>query len=334
MYDTRLIEDSLSLDSILEKVTEYDVYSYYIGDKFSIGKVISSPFREDKNPSFGIFKSNKTSSLLYKDLSTGSTGNCVQFVQQLFKLSYRDSLIKILDDYKNNLLKISTEGITIKEDYRSTNTIISVRKKPFCKTDDLYWNQFGLFRDDLRHFNVYPIQEYWINEIVQPWSYNEANPGYSYQVYNKYKIYKPKALKKEGKWIGNCTNYDIQGLEQLDDKGHLLIITKSLKDVMVLYKLGYKSIAPNSENNGVPKCIIDNLKSRFTKILILYDNDEAGRKGAINLSTKTNFNTIFIPLDNFATKDISDYVKRYGIEQTSKLMKELCEEDTNKKNKE
>jgi len=327
MYDTRLIEDSLSLESILEKVTEYDIYSYYIGDKFAIGKIMSSPFRVDKHPSFGIFKSNKTSSLLYKDLSTGLTGNCVQFVQQLFKLSYRDSLTKILDDYKSNLLKISTEGITIKEDYKSTNTIISVRKKPFCKTDDLYWNQFSLFRDDLRHFNVYPIQEYWINEIVQPWSYNEANPGYCYQVYNKYKIYKPLSNKKD-KWIGNCNNYDIQGLEQLDDKGDLLIITKSLKDVMVLYKLGYKSIAPNSENNGIPKCIINNLKSRFTKIVVFYDNDFSGINGSMSLCDKYDLESIMIPVG--LPKDISDYIKEYGIKEASKLMKEeLCEEDTN-----
>lgn len=326
MYDTRLTDTSLSLDSILERTTEYDIYSHYISDnQFSIGKIISSPFREDKNPSFGVFKSSKTSSLLYKDLSTGSTGNCVHFIQQLFNLTYRQALIRILKDIVNFNLKSSVKGTSIKEDYRTTSTVISIKRKNFCEADDLYWNQYCLFRDDLRHFNVIPIQMYWINEIVQSWAYKWVNPGYAYQVYNKYKIYKPLSEFKKDKWLSNCTNYDVQGMEQLVDNGDLLIITKSLKDVMVLHKLGYNAIAPNSENNGVPKCIIDNLKKRFTRIVVLYDNDEAGINGSKKLCDKYQLESIMIPIG--LPKDISDYIKEYKMDDTKKLIKDmLCEE--------
>jgi hypothetical protein len=281
---------------------------------------MSSPFRQDKNPSFGIFKSNKYSTLLYKDYGTGNTGNCVQFVQELFNISYRESLIKILDDLTNNNLRRSVEGISIKEDYESVSTIISIKKKNFCKTDDDYWGQYGLLRDDLRHFNVFPIHYYWINEIVQPWTYNEANPGYAYEIYNKYKIYKPLSPKK-WKWISNCGAYAIQGFDQLPHLGDLLIITKALKDVMVLYKLGYNAVAPQGENHSIPKDVMDNLLHRFTKIIVFYDNDEAGKKGANKIATKYNLPTIFIP-EGFS-KDISDYRKDMGEEKTITLMKEL-----------
>ena len=320
MYDTRLTDIELSLDSILSKVTEYDIYSYYIGSSFKLGTVMSSPFRQDKNPSFGIFKSNKYSTLLYKDYGTGNTGNCVQFVQELFNISYRDSLIKILGDLVNNNLRRSVEGISIKEDYESVSTIISIKKKNFCKIDDDYWGQYGLLRDDLRHFNVFPIHYYWINEIVQPWTYNEANPGYAYEIYNKYKIYKPLSPKK-WKWISNCGTYDIQGFEQLPHLDNLLIITKALKDVMVLYKLGYNAVAPQGENHSIPKDVMDNLLHRFTKIVVFYDNDEAGRKGANKIASKYNLPTIFIP--EGSSKDISDYRKDMGEEKTITLMKEL-----------
>jgi hypothetical protein len=323
MYDTRLTDIDLSLDSILEKVTEYDIYSYYIGSSFKLGTVMSSPFRQDRNPSFGIFKSNKYSTLLYKDYGTGNTGNCVQFVQELFNISYRESLIKIIGDLINNNLRRTVEGITIKEDYESVSTIISVKKKNFCKTDDDYWSQYGLLRDDLRHFNVFPIHYYWINEIVQPWAYNEANPGYAYEIYNKYKIYKPLSPKKY-KWINNCGACDIQGFEQLPNLGDLLIITKALKDVMVLYKLGYNAVAPQGENHSIPKDVMDNLFYRFTKIIVFYDNDEAGVKGANKIATKYNLSTIFIP--EGSSKDISDYRRDMGEEKTITLMKELINE--------
>src|SRR4030043_946651 len=122
MYDTRLIDKELSIDSILEKITEYDIYKYYIRQSFKLGRIMKSPFREDKHPSFGIFKSSKYGSLLFKDLATGKTGNCVQFVQELFNISYRESLVKILNDLTNNSLTNSVEGISIKEEYESTST--------------------------------------------------------------------------------------------------------------------------------------------------------------------------------------------------------------------
>jgi DNA primase len=325
MYDTRLTNIDLSIDSILEKITEYDIYRYYIGQSFKLGRIMKSPFRQDKHPSFGIFKSTKYGTLLFKDLATGKSGNCVQFVQELFNISYRESLVKILNDLSNNNLISSIEGISVKEEYQSTSVVISVSRKKFCKTDDTYWNQYFLERSDLRHFNVSPIETYWINEIVQPWTYNVANPGYSYQIYNKYKIYKPLANKKE-KWISNCNSYDIQGFEQLEYQGDLLIITKSLKDVMVLYKMGYNAIAPHGENHLVPKYIIDNIKKRFNNIFIFYDNDEAGIKGSKNLSTKTNFKTIYVPKQENTCKDISDFVQINGIKKGKELMKEiLCE---------
>ena len=320
MYDTRLTDIDLSLEGILDKITEYDIYKYYIGANFALGKIMSSPFRSDKNPSFGIFKSTRTSSLLYKDLATGSTGNCIQFVKELYNISYRESIIKIIGDLINNNLKRSVEGINIREKYKTTSTVISVRKKNFCNIDDKYWNQFCLFRDDLRHFNVFPIQTYWLNEIVQPWTYKWDNPGYAYQVYNKYKIYKPLSIKK-WKWISNCSSYDIQGMEQLTYKDNLVIITKALKDVMVLYKLGYNAIAPNGENHSIPKEVITDLQNRFKSIVIFYDNDEAGIQGANKITTKYNLKTIFIP--NNEPKDISDYIKQYGIDKSKELMKQL-----------
>ena len=62
IYDTTNIKDNadmVTLEWILSKVTEYDIYAKYIG-QFKVGMIYNSPFRKDKNPSFGIFYSKRT----------------------------------------------------------------------------------------------------------------------------------------------------------------------------------------------------------------------------------------------------------------------------------
>lgn len=329
MYDTRLADIDLSLEGLLTKTTEYDIYRYYIGDNFKLGRVMSSPLREDKTPSFSIFKSSKSGSLLFKDQATGDTGNCIQFVMLKENLSYRQAVIRIMKDTVSSNLTMSTKGIEIKEDYKDTSSIISIYKRNFNTTDDIYWNQYSITREDLKEYNVLPIHSYLINGIDSSWSNSNINPGYAYLIFNKIKIYKPLADKKF-KWVSNCSSYDLQGLEQLKYSSDTLIITKSLKDVIILNKLGYNAIAASSENTDIPKNIIDHLKSRYSNIIIFYDNDEAGKIGANKIATKNNFKTIFIP--DQTTKDISDYTKAYGLEKSKELLIQLINESTNTNN--
>lgn len=44
------LPDNITIDWILSKVTEYDIYAKYIG-QFKVGMIYNSPFRKDKNPS-------------------------------------------------------------------------------------------------------------------------------------------------------------------------------------------------------------------------------------------------------------------------------------------
>jgi DNA primase len=153
------------------------------------------------------------------------------------------------------------------------------------------------------------------------------NNRYAYQVFDKFQIYSPKANRKN-KFRNSTTIFDIHGLEQLPKYGRLLIITKSKKDVMVLDRLGYNAIAPCGENTPIPSSIIQNLKERFNKIIILYDNDEPGMNGAKKLANEYNLEYIYIPIDYntmFKIKDISDYIKNYKITKTRELLKKLID---------
>lgn len=72
----------------------------------------------------------------------------------------------------------------------------------------------------------------------------------------------------------------IQGTHMLPKSGEYLVITKSMKDCMVLYELGIPAIAPCSETTFISDSQYRKLKERFDNIVILWDNDLTGIKFA------------------------------------------------------
>lgn len=322
MYDSSRIKqqnDIITLDDILSKVTEYDIYSRYIGH-FKIGLIYNSPFRKDKNPSFGIFYSKKSGRLLFKDHGTGECGDVIKFVSLYTGITnYNDILNRIVKDLNitnNTVLKASKE-------YKiPTETVIGVVRQDWTDVDKQYWSQFGITIDTLKKFNVSSIKYYLSNGIVK-FTYKDTNPMYAYKVYNHFKIYRPLA-DKYTKWRNNLQEYDIQGFQQLPKKGDLLIITKSLKDVMCLYEMGYTAISPASESTFIPDKVLDMLKSNFKRILICFDRDAAGVKNMRKISLKTGLNG-FLVHKKYKSKDISDAVKNNGFEEIKNwLNKTLC----------
>jgi 5S rRNA maturation endonuclease (ribonuclease M5) len=74
----------------------------------------------------------------------------------------------------------------------------------------------------------------------------------------------------------------------------------------------------------IDSALIDNLKTRFKYIYLLYDNDATGKKYSKKLCEQYRLMPIFVPEP---VKDISDYRKTYGIVKTLGLLKSLLDED-------
>lgn len=310
------LPDNITLDWILSKVTEYDIYAKYIG-QFKVGMIYNSPFRKDKNPSFGIYYSKRTKQLLFKDHGTGECGNIIKFVS-LFtgKTEYNDILSDIVD--KLNITN-NTKLVSSKQYIPPTETVIGVVRQEFTDVDINYWKQFNISINTLKKFNVNSIKYYLCNGIVKG-TYKRENPIYAYKVYNNFKIYRPLA-DKYTKWRNNLTDYDIQGYEQLPQKGDILFITKSMKDVMCLHEMGYSAVSPSSESTFLPKDVLEQLKTRFKRIIILFDRDVAGVKRSRKLSRETGLEAIFIN-KKFKAKDVSDAVKANSFEEIKNWLDE------------
>jgi hypothetical protein len=323
--DTGNIVEQINEEEILKRTTEYDIYAHYLPYKFEIGRIMSSPFREDVHPSFGIFKHDKTGALLFKDHATGDIGNCFKFVSLLFDLKYSETLDKIWNEIVTNNV-ISEQGIVIRDYYKNKKTIVSVKRKNFTKTDDDYWGQYYLSRDILKKYNVFPIKTFWVGDYISKFTYTEKSPMYAYKIFNSFKVYRPYTEHKKDKWRSGCGQYDIQGWEQLPEQGDILVITKSLKDVMVLSLFGIPSIAPHGENTLVPQKVVNEAKKRFKRLIMLYDYDDGGLAGVKKMQKEYDIPYTFIPkhyLEIYGVKDISDHIKEFGKQKTKKLLKEL-----------
>ena len=308
------LTNPITLEYILSKVTEYDIYAHYLG-QFKVGMIYNSPFRKDKNPSFGIFYSKRTKQLLFKDHGTGECGNVIKFVQLYTgKTNYND----ILQDIVAKLnITTDTRLDSSKQYIPSQETVIGVVRQEFTDVDTNYWSQFHISTKTLKKFNVNSIKYYLCNGIVKG-IYKPENPMYAYKVYNNFKVYRPLG-DKYTKWRNNLTEYDVQGYEQLPKKGDVCIITKSLKDVMCLYEMGIPAISPSSESTWLPDTVLEDILKRFKTVLICYDRDTAGLRNLRKISLKTGLNGLIMH-KKFKAKDISDAIKANGFDKVKEYI--------------
>lgn len=299
----------MSLRDLLEKVSDYDIYSYYLGS-FKPKVLMNSPLRpDDKIPSFAIFPS-KTGDLLFKDHGTGEAGNALKFVKLYRGIDTREELEKELLRIVRRMNPNQAVHTNTHQYSSSSVTDIGIVRQPFNATDKQYWKQFHISIDTLKKFNVFSIKYFLCNSVVRG-TYKETSPMYAYKVYDKFKIYRPLASKYT-KWRTNLTNRHVQGLAELPQGGgNLLIITKSLKDVMCLYEMGYNAIAASSETTFIPDDILQSLRSKWKHIVILYDRDRTGMLKARGYNKQYKLDAIFVH-KKFKAKDISDAVKSNG----------------------
>tara|TARA_R100000544_G_scaffold14650_1_gene6746 strand:- start:5929 stop:6657 length:729 start_codon:yes stop_codon:yes gene_type:complete len=194
--------------------------------------------------------------------------------------------------------------------YNKPKVIIKKKNRLWSADDARFWKKYFVSKKVLRSFDVEPISHLWVNGV----RFTCKSITYAFKFNNRYKIYSP--YDDKNKWLSNTKKTDVQGYNQLPNKGERLIITSSLKDVMCLSSAGYHSIAMQSEMQIPEEKLISELKERFQNIEILYDNDfdkanNPGQTMASKICDLYGFKNICIP-DSFRSKDPSDLVDKVG----------------------
>lgn len=321
---------------LLKYISDLDIYQKYIDEEVLPGKVMLSPFRNEKNPSFGFFR-GENDEICFKDFTMPNyAGDCIKFVQLKFNLTYFEALSKIAIDFDmgddfivKKLEKTPSNNIIAmnRDEFLSKATTLDLKKtkKKWLLHDVNFWNQYGISISTLEKFNVEPISHFHINgKIITAEKY-----AYCFIEFKDgretYKIYQP--FSEKYKWLNGHNNSVWQGWSQLPKKSEILIITKSLKDVMSIYEItGLPAVALQCENILPKRHVFDELKQRFKTIYGFYDNDfDKEQNWGKIFSDKlcSTFGLIQIQIDEkLKCKDFSDLVKMYGVEQSKIILEE------------
>ena len=321
----------LTPQAILQKISEYDIFRFYMPDKtWKINQATLSPFRNENNPSFVI--GNKRGFLSFIDFAdTSKRGDCFTFVKMLYSLSTMDDVLRMIDrDFGLGFLPNTGTGEykTITKEYKQPEdlgkrySLIQVVTRKFTNEELQYWNEYHQSLDDLRANNVYAIKKLFLNKQAFPLKDTEIRFGYLYD--GHWKIYRPFADKKS-KWLPN--NVPITAMDGKEDiqNCNIAFINKSKKDYMVMKKMFPCCCAVQNEGLG---CFseenVDFLKTNSKRQILSFDSDETGVHNSKQITEMFGFEYINVPRKYLSEgiKDWADLVKVHGYEPVKNYLKE------------
>jgi len=335
-------------DKLFDVVSSYDIYCELIGEEIEVGKVILSPIRKDKRPTFILFVPEDKDEVFFKDFAWRG-GNVFTFVrlfalyQEGITLNTRLSIIQYID----SKLGLGLYGTARKEhiarrnvgkDFYLSKRSVRFKSRDFTERDLEYWSRYHISRETLEIFNVRSVHKLLneANEVI--YTYSRYQLAFAYVVFNKVKLYNPEADPKF-KWRNTCPAYYFQGLQQINElksNNTSLIITKSMKDVMVFYEFlhdRYDVLAPHSETYNPTDEFLQSLYKKYSEIIVIYDFDRAGVSGANKLKKRSNgrIKVKFVSTKRIyingshkvIDKDISDFAEYREKEEVIIKLKEM-----------
>ena len=321
---------SISLKEIRQQYPDEDIARRYLGID-TIPCVVCSPLRDDKRPSLGFYWTS-SGNVGYKDFATNEQGSIYDFLGKLWQMSFNSVVSTIAKDF--NVKPINLERSRSHSLRKRTNSTIEVKVREWRDYDLEFWGKFGISKEWLKFGEVYPITTLFFTKDGNTVSMPADKYAYVY-VERKdgvvtLKIYQPFSDKI--KWLSKHDSSVWDLWSKLPESGERLIITSSRKDALCLWaNTGIPSVSLQGEGYMPKKHVVEQLKSRFKKIYILYDNDfkavERGEENHGRVLGKLMADTfglmqIEIP-DEYKSKDPSDLFRDWGKEVFKTVMQSL-----------
>jgi hypothetical protein len=321
----QLTADRITKKQLLAHRTEEEYMSFYLGINPDHG-LHRNPLRKDRKPSASFYRDNNgDGQLRFKDWATGERLNFVDVVMVKYQCNL-DKALKIIGNDFGIISKPHYEkherAVEFKGDILDSNasSILQGEVVPFKDKDILWWKSFGITEETLKKYDVHNLKTVFLNGYPSFFS-NNRDPIYGYYFGKEdgrelWKMYMPN--RQTFRFLLNTNK--LQGLKQLPKTGDVLVVTKSLKDVMVLYEMGIPAIATQGESMLLSDVQYKNLSERFKRIVFNGDADPAGIKFMANSRRKySGIAMTFMDQERFA-KDVSDYVKKVGFSRAQRVI--------------
>ena len=328
--------------SIPENVFTKEYILYALGEEVIFERYLG--FRPDNNKHYNTLRANDKNAGCYFyhdgrkwrfcDPAMGFKEDCFGIVSTRYGCNFTKACQIVANDFNLS----STQGIVSRDREMGTRCFagesnIQKERKPakiichsrsFSVNDLNYWKQFNVDASLLERYDVRSVHSYFIfgkNDCYH--RVKDFDLCYSYHVNGFIKVYRP--YDEYYKWFGNLPKRYYQGYAQLPQTADLLVITKSLKDVMALASINIAAIAPASESSIISDNACGIFRERFGRIVSLYDFDFAGVSGAQRMKRKFGIKPLFLTNGRFGSKDykakdFSDLVKRHGMQNLEEFI--------------
>jgi len=304
-------------NTILSAITEKEIFFKFLKiNDFPAGN-ISSPFSEDKKPSFKLYKNNS-----FKCNSTGKQGDCFQLVADLNNIDCKQNFDKVL--------KIIAAEFNIQDNGNSNH--FSFQTKDFTPLHLDYFSQgnWNITQELLQKYNVFALDKFeFYNSTKNDISKVKLFPnilGFAYKL-NDFiaEIYIPKQEKTQKFFLNKYRANDIFGLEQISKNAEFIIICAGKKDCLILNANGFNSVTFRSENHSITPEQLKLLNNK--NIFICYDNDQAGINAKKKIMSKYDIKEILLPED---FNDVADFFKTNNKADFQKLIDDISIQDKSK----
>ncbi len=325
----------LDIDSILRRISEYDIFKFYMsatgnGD-WKLNQATLSPFRQENNPSFLI--GNKNGYLSFIDFGdTSKRGDCFTFVKMLHpQLDSMDAVLKMIDkdfglgilpehntaDYK----RIVAAYKQPEEELGKRHSTIQVITRSFTNEELKYWAEYYQDIEDLRGAHIYSLSRVYLNRQLFPLKDTELRFGYLYG--NQWKIYRPFGGKKS-KWVPNNVPITAMDGKECIVNCKTAFITKSKKDYMVLRKIFPTVCAV--QNEGIA-CFsqenVEYLKANSDRQILGFDSDVPGVTASQQITKLFGFGYCNVPRKYLPDiNDFAEWGRVHGLQIIEDYLKE------------
>lgn len=301
------------------------VYTHFIGE-VKLGKKIISPIRLEKDPSFSIFFNSSKNKYYWKDNGTGKFGSHWDFINEMTGLSYKEAI----DYAKQNIINLGSFGI---DNNRINEAALRLAQIPIQKPtqdraqitiDPRPWNDYdreffmrknGMTCAEMQACLYRPIKS---AHIVKPDKDYKIYEGRNNPIYaicfpsGNFKLYRPMENPKN-KWLSNVDRETDFYLLDKCTGGDLLLITAGNRDCAAIRKhLKVDAFALLSETALLPFEVYNRITLLYKRVLVLYDNDKAGYKGAEKLKKEYGFDSLNHLYKPF---EVNDFCELYETKQ-------------------
>jgi Protein of unknown function (DUF3987)/Toprim-like len=283
-------------------------------------KGLINPFYNDTNPGLTFYLGGNN---IWRYIDYGEPqyqGDIFDYCATRFKLDVVKDFPLLLE--KMDELFKSKKGILPKladlpAVEKSKVKLVEVETLDWTEEAIKYWEQYGISKQLLEDNHVSLVKSYTIHYIdgsseVKNFS-NSKELIFAYRISKTcFKFYCPNPKrfwyagdKPKNFYIGEIT--DFCNVETP------IFITGGFKDALTIRSHGQDAITLSSETATMTKRLLKDLYNAQYKVVVLYDNDETGKKQAIKLAeqcygTVADLSSILTE-EEVDIKDVSDFVK-------------------------